>query len=505
MSESLIRRILVVDDEEAYLSVVKQLLHRMGYSCETALSAAEASEKISTDAFDVVVSDIRMKGRNGLEMMRDVQSDRPHLNFIIMTGNAADYSYSEIIDAGASDFISKPFTAGELKAKIERIDREKRILRKLSLANEALHRQVAVNTSIAELSGAIMALSSVEDISRIVLKHAMQLTDSPQGFVGYLDREGRLVCPATSIAKWDTVVEPDGIVVVRRLGGMCGWVLKHRRPILTNRLKEDSCLSRMPQGHPPMVRFLGAPAHVGETMLGQVAVANAPREYTEEDLAIVQRLAAIYALRIQQRWAEEELRQTYGRLRSTLEKTIHSLGSVLEMRDPYTAGHQRRVSELACAIALEMGQSEAVVEGVRMSGLVHDIGKISVPFEVLSRLGKLSKLEMSLVQQHSTSGYNILKDIEFPWPIARIVLEHHERLDGSGYPQGLKGDEILLEARVIAVADVTEAMSSHRPYRPALGMDLAFEEISKNRGTLYDPDAVDACLRLFLAKGYRFE
>ena len=140
-----------------------------------------------------------------------------------------------------------------------------------------------------------------------------------------------------------------------------------------------------------------------------------------------------------------------------------------------------------------------------MSGLVHDIGKISVPFELLSRLGKLSEPEMSLVQQHSTSGYNILKDIEFPWPIARIVLEHHERLDGSGYPQGLKGDEILLEARIIAVADVTEAMSSHRPYRPALGMDLAFEEISKNRGTLYDPDAVDACLRLFLAKGYRFE
>ena len=197
---------------------------------------------------------------------------------------------------------------------------------------------------------------------------------------------------------------------------------------------------------------------------------------------------------------EEELRQSYGKLQSTLEGTIQTLVSAIEMGDPYTAGHQRRVAQVACAIAGEMGLPGEQVEGIRMAGLIHDIGKITVPAQILNRPGRLSDLENSFIKTHPQVGYDILKTIEFPWPVARIVLQHHERMNGSGYPEGLSGDEILIEARIIAVADVVEAMSSHRPYRPALGVDKALEEISQNKGLLYDPESVDACLKLLLEK-----
>ena len=203
--------------------------------------------------------------------------------------------------------------------------------------------------------------------------------------------------------------------------------------------------------------------------------------------------------------AEEKLRQSYVQLQRTLEGTVNTLVSAIEIRDPYTAGHQRRVAQLASAIANEMGLPEEQIEGIRMAGLIHDIGKITVPAEVLSRPGPLSKLEYGLIKTHPQGGHDVLKTIEFPWPVAQIVLQHHERMDGSGYPQGLSGEDILPEARILAVADVVEAMDSNRPYRPPRELDKALEEISQNRGVLYDPEAVDACLKLFTKKGFMFE
>ncbi|MBI5590728.1 MAG: HD domain-containing protein [Deltaproteobacteria bacterium] len=244
-----------------------------------------------------------------------------------MTGHAAQYSYNDIIDAGASDFITKPFSVGELKAKIDRIEREKQALRELRTANAALH--------------------------------------------------------------------------------------------------------------------------------------------------------------------------------ATLDDTIDALASSLEMRDPYTAGHQQRVAALACAMAEEMGLPDPVIDAIRMAGRVHDIGKISVPSEILSKPSRLKENEMSLIKEHARVGFEILSKVRFQSPIAKIVLQHHERINGTGYPEGLRGPDILLEARIIAVADVVEAISSHRPYRPALGIDTALHEITKNKGALYDSEVVDACLRLFNAKDYK--
>lgn len=201
---------------------------------------------------------------------------------------------------------------------------------------------------------------------------------------------------------------------------------------------------------------------------------------------------------------EEELRKSLDRLRKSLGATINAMAVTVETRDPYTAGHQRRVADLARSIATEMGLDSNRIDGLRMASTIHDIGKISIPSEILTKPTKLSDLEFSLIKTHSLSGYNILKDIDFYWPIARMVLEHHERMNGSGYPSGLRAEEILLESRILAVADVVEAISSHRPYRAAHGIDAALDEIQQNSDIIYDPKVVNACLRVFRENGFRF-
>jgi len=197
-----------------------------------------------------------------------------------------------------------------------------------------------------------------------------------------------------------------------------------------------------------------------------------------------------------------EKKESVDRLRKALGGTVQAIASVVETKDPYTAGHQRRVADLARAMATELNLSPDQIEGLRMAGIIHDIGKISVPAEILSTPRRLTAIEFSLIKMHAQSGYDILKDVDFPWPIARMVLEHHERMDGSGYPNGLTGDDILLESRVLAVADVVEAMATHRPYRPALGLEAALEEINTKKGILYDPNVVSVCLRLFQDKNF---
>jgi PAS domain S-box-containing protein len=196
-------------------------------------------------------------------------------------------------------------------------------------------------------------------------------------------------------------------------------------------------------------------------------------------------------------------KESAERIRKALEATAQAIAVTIEMRDPYTAGHQRRVADLASSIAKEMNLPDDQIFGIHMAATIHDLGKISVPSEILSKPTKLKKMEFDLIKEHSQSGYDILKDIDFPWPIARMVLEHHERMDGSSYPSNLKGDEILIEARIMAVADVVEAMASHRPYRASLGIEAALEEIEKRKGIIYDDTAADACLTLFREKGYQ--
>lgn len=215
----------------------------------------------------------------------------------------------------------------------------------------------------------------------------------------------------------------------------------------------------------------------------------------------------IRALRyaIERRQSEEALERSLEKLNRTIDGIIRAMALTVEARDPYTAGHQRRVAQLACAIATEMRLSVDEVQRVRVAALLHDLGKICVPVEILSKPGRLSESELGLIRMHPRAAYDILKGIEFPWPIAQIVLQHHERMNGSGYPSGLRGGSILLEARIIGAADVVEAMTSHRPYRPAPGIGKALEEISQHSGILYDSDVASVCLKVFAQNVFRFE
>ncbi|OGP85494.1 MAG: hypothetical protein A2Z08_08285 [Deltaproteobacteria bacterium RBG_16_54_11] len=202
--------------------------------------------------------------------------------------------------------------------------------------------------------------------------------------------------------------------------------------------------------------------------------------------------------------AEAEVKRSYEQLHETFISTVNALASIVEMKDQYTAGHQPRVTQLACAIAEEMGLSEEQIEGIRMAASIHDIGKIIVPAEILNKPGALTEIQYEMIKMHPRAGYDILKGIKFPWPVAELVLQHHELMDGSGYPQGLSGDEIMVEARILMVANVVEAMTSHRPYRPAFDIKEALAEIAQKKGILYDPIVADACVKLFAEKAFAF-
>ncbi|HEY5467599.1 MAG TPA: HD domain-containing phosphohydrolase [Coriobacteriia bacterium] len=226
--------------------------------------------------------------------------------------------------------------------------------------------------------------------------------------------------------------------------------------------------------------------------------------FDDREVALLEELAldlsfGVESIGVRAKRDEGELRTSYVRLEHMMRDMVGAMGRIVEARDPYTQGHERRVAELAQALAAEMGMDDDSIAMVQMTSLLHDIGKLAVPAEILTKAGTLSDSEFEMIKDHSRQGYEILKEITFPWPIADIVLQHHERMDGSGYPSGLKGDQILLPARIIAVADVVEAMASHRPYRPIIGLGQALQALSEGTG-MFDPDVVAACERLY-AKG----
>jgi putative nucleotidyltransferase with HDIG domain len=287
-----------------------------------------------------------------------------------------------------------------------------------------------------------------------------------------------------------------------RMGeGVAGWVAQTGQSIIVPEADADSRFNPNVDAHSGFDTrsIVCVPLQHQGRLVGVVQVLNkrASKEFDQEDLEILNLLAQHIAVALANA-------QTYKNLVVVSQQVLKTLSMTTELRDPYTAGHQRRVAELAVAIARELGLSQGKKEVLRIACILHDIGKITVPTEILSKPGRLNQLELNLVKSHVRAGYEILKEIDFPREIDDIVRQHHERLDGSGYPAGLKGDEITLEARIIAVADVVEAVTFHRPYRPGRGKEKALEEITKDRGKGLDPIVVDACCSVF-RKGFEFE
>lgn len=282
-------------------------------------------------------------------------------------------------------------------------------------------------------------------------------------------------------------------------------MLNRRETVVVNTdVARDACDLCAIGHHGPCSAFILLPLQVRDTLLGVLVIYGDSQDaFDHDEVELLQELAGDLAFGIDTQRIKVAHQQSGERLQQALLGTIRAIALTLEKRDPYTAGHQQRVAVLASAIAAEMGLEEEHIEGIRMGCLVHDIGKIHVPAEILSRPGRLSPVEFGIIKTHPQVGYDIIREVDFPWPVGEMILQHHERLDGSGYPGGLQGEAIVLEARILGVADVVEAMAAHRPYRPGLGIAPALEELERGRGTRYDAQVVDVCLHLFRDKGFQ--
>ncbi len=339
------------------------------------------------------------------------------------------------------------------------------------------------------------ALSRLEDIATVwVMLREPQLQIMPVAWAGVAEAE-----ISALRVRWDDAERGIGFIIN---------AIQQRKPVVARDLKTDTLLPAWQK----MLRqrnvksAVAVPIYAESEIFATLAVfSHKPDAFDEEFVKFLDEIAGDIAIGVRSLRLDKNLHSTLEHLRESMNSTVEAISRMVELRDPYTAGHERRVAQLASAIGKEMGLPKRQVEGLRVTGYLHDIGKIAVPAEILSKPTKLTEIELALVSEHAKAGYNILKGLEFPWPVAQAVLQHHERLDGSGYPLGIKDGEIILEARILMVADVVEAMASHRPYRSALGVETAFAEITANRGKLYDEQVVDACIKLFAEKKFMFE
>jgi putative nucleotidyltransferase with HDIG domain len=340
-------------------------------------------------------------------------------------------------------------------------------------------------------------------VGRRAVELAEDVTGSGAAYLHVVEQGGGIrlaVWSAGTLA--ECAIESETHYTLDRAGIWADCVRKGR-PVVHNELNPEDYRRGLPEGHCPLTRHLAVPVLEKGVAVMVLGVGNKSDPYDDEDIDRV-RLLAESAWGLLRRKAHEQREARHLEfLEANMLATIDVINTIVEMRDPYTAGHEHHVARLACAIAAELGLDEDARERIRMAALVHDVGKLAIPAELLAKPGRLTPMEMEVAKSHSRQGYEILRKSHFSWPLADIVLQHHERYDGSGYPDGLRGEEILLEARIIMVADVVEAMSSRRPQRPPRSIEIALAEIEAGAGTRYDPRVAAVCLELFRDKGYR--
>ena len=617
------KSILIIDDDPDFRNMFSGILKANGYAPIDTATGKSALDIVRTEVLSAALIDLKLEDMSGLEVLREFKENSPGTACILITGYASQESAIEAVNMGAYSYVTKPVDAEQLLAMIRRAIEKQETEKQILFQKKLLNR---VNKVLIET----LSCESEEEVARICLAAAEEITNSAFGFIGKVNRTGSFDTLAISNPGWDVCKIP-GSVGVKLIGnmkirGIDRSVLREKKSRIVNDPASHPDRVGVPEGHPPIIRFLGVPLKHSHKTIGMIGLANKESGYDVTDQQAVEALAIafveafnrirakralgaseekyrilfedskdaivitslngkfvdlnqsaldlfdytgeeimelnfqdLYVHRVdgkklqqeieqkgfvkdfevklrkkggrvidslfnvtlrraadgsilgyqgiirdvtEKRRSEERLIETLEKLRKAMGGVIQAMARTVEMRDPYTAGHQRRVADLARAISTEIGRSKDRVEGLRMAGAIHDLGKIAVPAEIFNKPGSLTEYEFGLIQSHAQVGHDILKDIDFPWPIAQIVLQHHERMNGSGYPQGLAGEDILMEARILAVADVVEAISSHRPYRPAFNIEQALDVIKQDRGVLYDPRAVDVCVRLFAETDY---
>jgi PAS domain S-box-containing protein/putative nucleotidyltransferase with HDIG domain len=456
-------KILHLEDSVQDFEIIREMLVDTGgdLQIDRVESENDFVSALKTRGYDLILADFRLPGFDAFGALRLAVAQCPEVPFVCVSGSIGEETAIELIKGGAVDYVLKD-RPERLPFAIERALKEAREKEGRRKAEEALRESDAKYRLIADNSDDWVYWIAPDGTCRYSSPSCERVTGYPaEEFMARPQLLREIVYPEdmTLMAQHGAAAQETG-----------PDILEFR---ITTRAGE--------------VRYI---AHSCSPVYAEDG-GYAGRRATNRDIT-------------RSKKAEDRVRQTLEALKKTLEGTIRVISQIVETRDPYTAGHQRRVASLAEAMAMEMGLPEETVDLIRMAAVIHDIGKIAVPAEILIKPTRLNDLEMGLVRVHSRAGYDILKDSELPRSMAEIVLQHHERLDGSGYPQRLEGSDVLPEAQILAVADVVEAISSHRPYRPSLGVDAALDEIERNRGILYSPEATDACLRLFRERGFSF-
>jgi PAS domain S-box-containing protein len=485
--------VLIVDDlyENRYL--LQALLEGNGYRVTAAGNGLEALAAARREPPDVIVSDAMMPKMDGFALCRAWMQDAalrviPFIFYSATYTNAEDKRFA--LALGAVRYLIKPQEPeaflGELTA----------VLREWAARPAPGPASPLEETAFHALYDAALSRKLEDKIAQLEAANR-----------GLEEREERFRATFEQAAVGLAHMAPDGrwLRVNQRLCDILGYT---REELLVRSFPEIT--------HPDdLERDLG---YMRQLLAAEIPTYTIEKRYLRKGGGIVWINLTVALVRknsgdpdyfigvsediSEKKRAEEQIQRYVAQLESAFMSTVQVATAISEMRDPYTAGHERKVAQIAAAIGAELGFDARGQEGLKVAGYLHDIGKITIPSEILSKPGRLNPIEFQLIQGHPAGGYDVLKDVTFPWPVAAVALQHHERIDGSGYPQGLKGEAILLEARIIAVADVLEAMSSHRPYRPGLGIDKALAEIERGRGTLYDPVVTAACLKLFREKGY---
>ncbi len=552
-------KILVVDDKEDARYLLSALLTGHGHQVAVASDGQEALDSARADPPDLIISDILMPVMDGFRLCREIRKDdvlREKL-FVFYTATYTQESDADFaMRIGADAFICKPTEPDAFLARIEAVveksaqgmearepapaqeaeilrlysDRlvaklEKRSLelqKELALrqqAEEALRRHAKRLEILRDIDVAILEAKSPESVAQIALHALQSILLSARSSVSTFDLVSGQATVIAAEGDAKHVMDAGDVLPIAYLG-----VVEELANGVVRRIDDvEAAEQRSPkqdQLFEAGVRsYIVVPLRARDELIGSLNVGfTAPNAATDDavqtaselanQLAVALRQAQLrqdverQATRLEQdvgeiRQAKAKLEESYRRLSLSLSQTVQALAAAAEVRDPYTAGHMKRTTELALATAERMGLPRERRDGLRVAGLMHDIGKLAIPAEILTKPSKLTNTERALIQAHPKVAEEILKAVEFPWPIAAIVVQHHERLDGSGYPLGLRGEDILLEARILAVADVVEAMASHRPYRAALGVDAALEEIRAGRGLRYDAQVVDACIAVF--------
>ncbi len=470
------QKILIVDDKKENLVILRRVLRDLDAEIVEATNGNQALAATLDHEFAMAILDVMMPGMDGFELATHLRGDEKTrtIPLVFVTASSADeHKMFEGYDVGGIDYIMKPYNPLILLGKVRiflELDRHKR-----ELQRHRDHLAALVADGTAQLTERMKEISCLNNV--------LGLAASPRASIHEtLRRAVDLIPPGLQY--------PD----------ICGARITFAEHAYTTanfketEWKKSEDITLLDQA-------------VGAVEICYLKEVSTPSggPFLEEECRMLSDIARQLGVAIARARAESKLQETNTRLEEVLRGTMDVIQQLTEARDPYTAGHQRRVADLTAAIGREMLlPEESCVSPMYTAALIHDIGKIAVPIEILSRPGRLTDAEFQLIREHAQRGYDILKRARLPYPVPEVVLQHHERLDGSGYPQGLANDDILPEAQILAVADVVEAMSSHRPYRPSLGVDAALAEVVAGAGTRYYRDVVDACVSVFVDKGFAF-